>query len=1191
MKSMARALQALSRLVLVGSFVLLPLGGIKPVIKSPTSSNTSMTDIALYPNIETVGVVVNGVSLPATAQLMYQQAGETTWRNGHPLRRIDDGRLVGSLFGLSPSTSYNVRVSDGSVELPGSVTTQPDVLTYTPAVTLYVNDDAPAGGNGTTAAPFRSIQEAVNLAGPGTQILVADGIYREGITFPASGSAGNWIQIKAEGNGAILEGAEILSGSVWTADETKKNVYYTKIKGPIAYLARDGRRYYNYDDRNGLMQSVGHAGVSINEGWYLEPSTLRLYVRSLDNPASHAWQVPVQNRAFDVAARDWIWIEGFEIRYYGLRTDGCGVCTLNASHIVIRRNRIHNLQLGIFVNWNGDAGQGNDTRIENNEVSDPGAAEWPWNAIKTGSMEGTAIIARGHIGTIIRGNEIHHFFNGIYSGASGTAGENTGISFDTDIYNNRIHHIGDDGLEPEGACINNRFRGNTVDTSLVGISLAPITVGPVWVLRSYFTNFTGRGIKWDRASDGVVFLYHNTAWTGASSVNAMDLISATRNTVMRNNILQSTGYAIQETPTGSTGNDWNYDNWYTTRTPRFKWENLEYNSISQFCSSTGLECNGHESAPGLNNPVGGDYSILSSSPNVDRGILVPGINDGFAGNAPDIGAFEAAYDPAPNVASITLPDPISTNASVVNFQVTFSEPVTGVDLAAPFTDFVISASPEITGASIASITALSNVTYGVAVNTGNGNGSLRLDVSDNDSIVDQSGNPLGGLGAGNGNYTIGGSYTIFKAAPSIPVVTNMSRLDPSPTLAGVVRFTVTFSEPVTGVDVSDFLPITAGTISGAAISEVIGSGNTYTITMNSGFGDGTLGLSLSDNDSIVNSGSTPLGGAGTGNGNYQAGDVYVIDKNIPVVTGILRSDGNPSGANEVRFLVTFSEPVSGVDAGDFLLSPTGGIAGLQLTAITPSSASQYSVTVATGTGSGTIRLDLIDNDSITDLVAQPLGGSGGGNGNFTTGETYTVNKVIVTTYVATFTSIGGNDGWIMELKENSETGGYRDPGSATLILGDEYHNRQYRSILQFQTAPLPDNAVVTKVTMMIRTSGFVGTNPFLTHGNILVDIAYNAFGTTLFGYPNKSLQNSDFQAPASRDIVGVIQNNPLDKWYWTSLDASAFPFINLTGTTQFRLRFQLDDDNDFLDDFIKFFSGDYSSAGARPQLVVEYYLR
>ena len=309
MKSMARALQALSRLVLVGSFVLLPLGGIKPVIKSPTSSNASMTEIALYPNIETVGVVVNGVALPATAQLMYQQAGETTWRTGHPLRRIDDGRLVGSLFGLSPSTSYSVKVSDGSTELPGSVTTQPDVPTYAPAVTLHVNDDAPAGGNGTAAAPFKSIQEAVNLAGAGTQILVADGIYREGITFPASGSAGNWTQIKAEGAAAILDGSDTLSGNIWTQYESGSKVWYTKISAPITYLARDQKRFYLYDDRTDLMQSRGHDDKSMPEGWYLEPSTLRLYVRSADNPSNHTWQAPRFNSAFNVTERDWIWVE------------------------------------------------------------------------------------------------------------------------------------------------------------------------------------------------------------------------------------------------------------------------------------------------------------------------------------------------------------------------------------------------------------------------------------------------------------------------------------------------------------------------------------------------------------------------------------------------------------------------------------------------------------------------------------------------------------------------------------------------------------------------------------------------------------------------------------------------------------------------------------------------------------------
>jgi hypothetical protein len=78
-------------------------------------------------------------------------------------------------------------------------------------VILHVNDDALPGGNGSAAAPFRTIQEAVNQAGPGTQVLVADGIYREAVTFPASGTAGKWIQVKAAGDAAILDSADRLT--------------------------------------------------------------------------------------------------------------------------------------------------------------------------------------------------------------------------------------------------------------------------------------------------------------------------------------------------------------------------------------------------------------------------------------------------------------------------------------------------------------------------------------------------------------------------------------------------------------------------------------------------------------------------------------------------------------------------------------------------------------------------------------------------------------------------------------------------------------------------------------------------------------------------------------------------------------------------------------------------------------------
>jgi hypothetical protein len=54
------------------------------------------------------------------------------------------------------------------------------------------------------------------------------------------------------------------------------------------------------------------------------------------------------------------------------------------------------------------------------------------------------------------------------------------------------------------------------------------------------------------------------------------------------------------------------------------------------------------------------------------------------------------------------------------------------------------------------------------------------------------------------------------------------------------------------------------------------------------------------------------------------------------------------------------------------------------------------VTVSTGSGNGTIRLDVVDDDSIKDASNNPLGGVGLGNGNFASGETYTVVKTPTT---------------------------------------------------------------------------------------------------------------------------------------------------------------------------------------------------
>ena len=115
-----------------------------------------------------------------------------------------------------------------------------------------------------------------------------------------------------------------------------------------------------------------------------------------------------------------------------------------------------------------------------------------------------------------------------------------------------------------------------------------------------------------------------------------------------------------------------------------------------------------------------------------------------------------------------------------------------------------------------------------------------------------------------------------------------------------------------------------------------------------------------------------------------------VDSVPPVVASIARADPNPTGTASVNFVVTFSESVSGVDAADFALTSSGvtnetinGVAG---------TGTQYTVTVETGSGDGTIRLDVVDDDSILDAAGNPLGGAGAGNGNFSSGEVYDIQR-------------------------------------------------------------------------------------------------------------------------------------------------------------------------------------------------------
>lgn len=93
---------------------------------------------------------------------------------------------------------------------------------------------------------------------------------------------------------------------------------------------------------------------------------------------------------------------------------------------------------------------------------------------------------------------------------------------------------------------------------------------------------------------------------------------------------------------------------------------------------------------------------------------------------------------------------------------------------------------------------------------------------------------------------------------------------------------------------------------------------------------------------------------------------------VPVaVTAINRAGSNPSNSAVVGFTVTFSGNVTGLSAANFALATTGGVSGASISSVSGSGAS-YVVAVNTGTGSGTLGLNLSNSAGLSPSISTPL---------------------------------------------------------------------------------------------------------------------------------------------------------------------------------------------------------------------------
>lgn len=605
---------------------------------------------------------------------------------------------------------------------PENVNASPN--TYYVAVT---GDDLT--GDGSLLSPWRTIQKAASMMQSGDIALIREGTYRETVTPPRSGvesapitfksypnenvtisgadplsgwsldssgalpllqapmewSLGSGNQIFINGGmaeiarwpnntGTLLEpsrataeagsnttltdgslpanidwtGADIwfAGGASWVGDDSVVTQYDPASHKLTFTSVRSANS--NYDPRSGTPYVLSgiKAALDAENEWWLDEQNRRLFIKPPAGYDASNVKVEAKKRiyGFDLSDRSYIRLEGLRLFATSIKTND------QSNHLVI--DRLH----AQYVSHNSRNNKGNPLE-ENNGLTMRGQYNELINSELTFSSA-SLLNVKGQYNQIVN-NYIHDGnYAGTWNGVVFASGAGHYIGYNTVTRSGRDVIKLDDPARMIVEYNDVSYGGLITKDSGLFYTAADDARNTEIRYNTFHDMYThlGMGIYTDNQSSHFI-IHHNVIWNVPNSdpirLNSPSNYNLVYNNTAAVNTLGMGTYAIVFK--GDMYGDRIFNNIVTGG-------EVQFAEASGYVTGSNLMLG---IDPQFMNPDQFDFRLMANSSGIDAGVVVPGITDGYAGAAPDIGAYEYGKPLFKTGHDFAAPPVIGTVASMV----------------------------------------------------------------------------------------------------------------------------------------------------------------------------------------------------------------------------------------------------------------------------------------------------------------------------------------------------------------------------------------------------------------------------------------------------------------------------------------------------------------------------------------------